>query len=402
MSKEKISGIYKITAKHNGKVYIGQSNDIYNRWKGHWKQVKAGSNTYLHNTMRKYGKNNFIFEIIEECGQDTINEREIYWISYYDSFNNGFNLTIGGEGVKGKVFTEEEKENQRQISIKKGNNKPLLQFDLEGNFIKEWVGAKTVNKQMGYSYGSISSCTSKKEGYKTAYGFIWVYKDDFQKNGLDLKYYLDSLVKDTIYQIDNKNNIVKIWDNSSVIDKRYKLSPIYQCLDEKYTHHKTAYGYVWVYKRNYDKNKDYSMYFIKNKTNKIIYQYSKSGKFIKMYNSIREASIENKINESNIGQCARHKQNSAGGFIWLFEKDINNINDYVKLLQPKERKKYQKNYSLSMYKKVRLIDKNGAIIKEYNNASEAAKDLGLHSSCIHKVCKGERTHTCGYIFEYFD
>ena len=121
-----------------------------------------------------------------------------------------------------------------------------------------------------------------------------------------------------------------------------------------------------------------------------------------MYNSIREASIETKINESNIGRCARHKQNSAGGFIWLFEKDINNINDYVKLLEPKERKKYQKNFSLSMYKKVRLIDKNGIIIKEYNNASEAEKDLGLYSSCIHKVCRGERSHTCGYIFEYFD
>lgn len=119
MAKEKISGIYKITAKHNGKIYIGQSNDIYSRWKSHWKQVNSGANDHLHNSMRKYGKNNFEYEIIERCNQDIINEREIYWIKYFDSYNNGYNLTIGGEGVKGKKYSLDEKENMRNFAKKK-------------------------------------------------------------------------------------------------------------------------------------------------------------------------------------------------------------------------------------------------------------------------------------------
>ena len=91
---EKISGIYKITSKHNGKVYIGQSIDIYNRWRGHWKQVKRGDSDYIHNAMRKYGKDDFIFEIIERCPQDIINEREKYWIDFYNGVEYGYNMKL--------------------------------------------------------------------------------------------------------------------------------------------------------------------------------------------------------------------------------------------------------------------------------------------------------------------
>ena len=139
---EKISGIYKITAKHNGKVYIGQSIDIYNRWRGHWKQVQQGDSDYIHNAMRKYGKEGFSYEIIEQCPQEIINEREKYWINYYDSYNNGYNLTTGGEGVKNKIFSEEEKTHLRNLAIKNNRNKPIIQFDLNGNKIAEWIGGK--------------------------------------------------------------------------------------------------------------------------------------------------------------------------------------------------------------------------------------------------------------------
>ena len=74
MAKEKISGIYKITAKHNGKIYIGQSIDIYERWRGHWKQVNQGDSNYIHNAMRKYGKDGFIFEIIVDVIGEAIFE----------------------------------------------------------------------------------------------------------------------------------------------------------------------------------------------------------------------------------------------------------------------------------------------------------------------------------------
>ena len=88
--------IYKITNKVNGKSYIGQTRyTIEFRWKQH--QHKK-DNTYFHNAIHKYGIENFSIEVLEECNIEDLNSREIYYIAKYDTFNNGYNLTIGGDG----------------------------------------------------------------------------------------------------------------------------------------------------------------------------------------------------------------------------------------------------------------------------------------------------------------
>lgn len=92
---EKICGIYKITNKINGKMYIGQSVDIYDRW---IKEKAPSAQKYaLQRAFDKYGRENFNFEIIERLKPDKLNEREIYWIAYYDTYNNGYNETLGGD-----------------------------------------------------------------------------------------------------------------------------------------------------------------------------------------------------------------------------------------------------------------------------------------------------------------
>jgi group I intron endonuclease len=62
--------IYKITNKVNGKVYIGKSNDPERRWKQHKSEVYKNKTTYLYQSMRKYGVDNFSFIVIEECGEN--------------------------------------------------------------------------------------------------------------------------------------------------------------------------------------------------------------------------------------------------------------------------------------------------------------------------------------------
>ena len=96
---EKISGIYKIECLVNGKVYVGQSINIKRRFKTHKSQLRNNThiNNYLQRAWNKYGEENFTFEIIEECNKN-ISETEIYWIDFYDSLKNGYNLTAGGFG----------------------------------------------------------------------------------------------------------------------------------------------------------------------------------------------------------------------------------------------------------------------------------------------------------------
>lgn len=318
MAREKISGIYKITAKHNNKVYIGQSIDIYNRWKSHWKQVNQGASDHIHNSMRKYGKEGFTFEIIERCSQDIINEREKYWINFYDSYNNGYNLTTGGEGVKGKVFSEEERQNMRNIFVKLNKNKPVLQIDTDGNIIKEWIGCKEIDKVTDMDGSYIHDCL-KHNDYYLPYGYIWMYKNEYLKNGLDVKSYLLNTKKtcNKIYQLDKMGNIVKFWEDIHQIlseNPTYKYSSIYSACNGQ---RQSMYGFKWIYEKDYLTNSKTITY--KKKTEKQVNQYTYPDKeFIASYSSMNEVERLTGIGASMVSRVCRRKRKSTHGYFFEF------------------------------------------------------------------------------------
>lgn len=89
-------GIYIIKNKINNKVYIGQSINIKNRWKGHIKASKT-NDSHLYRAIRKYGLENFDFDVLEECSKEYLDEKENYYILKYNSNNSdfGYNNTTG-------------------------------------------------------------------------------------------------------------------------------------------------------------------------------------------------------------------------------------------------------------------------------------------------------------------
>lgn len=127
----KICGIYKIENLINGKVYIGQSSDIKTRWSDHKRTAKDSSrngyNYPLYRAIRKYGFENFKFEIIEECLEEELNDKEKYYIQLYRSCinfedSNGYNQTLGGDNCnRGINLSEETKQ-----KISKANKGRLL------------------------------------------------------------------------------------------------------------------------------------------------------------------------------------------------------------------------------------------------------------------------------------
>ena len=99
---KQITGIYKISNLYNNKVYIGKSIDIPRRFSEHrssyeWSRTP---NKPLYKAFKKYGVESFSFEVIEKCTKEQLNDREKYWIKYYDSTNpeKGYNITEGGDG----------------------------------------------------------------------------------------------------------------------------------------------------------------------------------------------------------------------------------------------------------------------------------------------------------------
>ena len=109
--------LYKISNLINGKVYVGQTYDFAQRKAGHVYRSKDLTNERpLYRSMRKHGIENFSFDIIEECVDSQVDEREKFWISHYDSTNTnkGYNLEPGGKGCSD--------ETRRKLSeVLKGN-----------------------------------------------------------------------------------------------------------------------------------------------------------------------------------------------------------------------------------------------------------------------------------------
>jgi group I intron endonuclease len=171
-------GIYKITNPEN-KAYIGLSKDIEKRWK-QYKNKVGDSNKKLQESLKHLEYDNHIFEIIElvdynnllteKQNSKILRERERYWIKYYDSDNGGLNENGGGSGCgshtpESKQKISESLKNKPKPSdfgtnrkkwqqdeewkqkVKNAPRCPILMFDLEDNFIKEWP-----NQQLAADY----------------------------------------------------------------------------------------------------------------------------------------------------------------------------------------------------------------------------------------------------------
>lgn len=94
---KKVCGIYKITNINNGMSYIGQSKDIYKRFATHIKtgcgMLFTNTNNRMYDDMMCIGAENFTYQVIERT--KNLNKREVFWIKELDTYNNGYNLTIG-------------------------------------------------------------------------------------------------------------------------------------------------------------------------------------------------------------------------------------------------------------------------------------------------------------------
>lgn len=319
------SGIYKLENIYTHNVYIGQSNNIRKRLREHLMYTKTNDykreNSSLIDAYNKYGENCFDFEIVEYCDLDVLNDKEILWIKYYNSYSDGYNQTIGGQDNFGHHnYSEEERKYLSDLK----NPKSVLKIDFDGNIIDEYWSVAHASKLNNIDSRGIYSCCNKGIS-KTVKGYIWIYKDDYSK--FDLSYYLNRKQKKSIEQYDLYGNLIKIWNHGCEVTKGgFVPSEVNSCCNH---HRPTAHGFIWKFSDdiNFKITKEYCEE-IRNRLNKVkrqkICKIDMNNNIVEIYNSLREAG-RNGYSYDCISKCCKGLKETYKGYKWKYYDEELNI-----------------------------------------------------------------------------
>jgi len=134
-----ISGIYCIENLVNHKKYIGQSVNILDRWSKHRSELNRGKhdNDYLQKSWNKYGSDCFAFSILERCERQQLDERERYFINFYETLNRDFGYNLKSGGQDNNYVCDEVKKKISDAQKKVYENSDLKQVRSK-NALEQW------------------------------------------------------------------------------------------------------------------------------------------------------------------------------------------------------------------------------------------------------------------------
>ncbi len=222
---ERISGIYKITNKNNGKFYIGSSSKINERWTDHKYLLNSNRHhsKHLQRAWNKYGEDSFVFEVIEECSPDKILEKEQEYLNVLlkaDLFltkesnyfiEQGYNINPIVSGMRINVSEESIR---KMLTTK---DVAIYCIDIYGKILAEYLSVGCASKALNIATGCIyKSIKNHKTTKQSNIGFIYVkdYKQDFKPKKCEAwmkgtKGVLKNVNKKAVYVYDIKGNFIE-------------------------------------------------------------------------------------------------------------------------------------------------------------------------------------------------
>ena len=388
MSKSKlIKGIIYKRTSPSGKSYIGQTikeNLRNNAWNN---LNKSYAGVLVDNARRKYGPEKFSYEVlfsIESIDKDSVqialDEKEIYYIEKYKTYDPdfGYNLCEGGRG--GYILNNEYV--RRNDYYYRGLE--IVQLTIKGKLIKNWKDVYEASLSLNIKSINLINCCNNKT--MTAYKYRWMFKSDYdiklQNNNdlsLDLKRNNYGVV-----QLDLNGNFIREFNSAIEASKITGInggSIMSVCRNDP--NRKTAGGYRWIYKSNYDSRNYKKDLVYKKKYIKRVIQFSLSGDIIKIWSSIKEAAKYFDTDDESIRRAAdmSNSTKSSNNFRWMYEDDYKKFgNDFMKNI------KKPSSYKVG---KVVQLDLDGNYIKTWKSGTEAAKELKLDRHGIAFASKQE-------------
>jgi len=187
-------GIYKIT-NPVGKIYIGCTID-WSRRLNEYQSLKVKGQSKIYDSLLYHGVKNHFFEFIEECSSDNLYEREIIWITFYNSVENGLNIRLGGrngnltqntkdkisEALKGREitwrvgrdkghkYTEEQKQKMSKPRVNRWERDKIVPTHTVEEIRTKYNTGKYTRSYLGREYnvswGTIKNITDHINSYK--------------------------------------------------------------------------------------------------------------------------------------------------------------------------------------------------------------------------------------------
>ncbi len=242
----KKSGVYKIVNTKTGKIYIGSSVDLKRRERVHFNSLKRGNheNSHLQNAYNKHGKDNFVFEVIEEINKEYNIEREQHWINQ-NSFNELYNINPTAGSFLGRTHSDETK---LKIRLGNSNSRGVHQIDATtGDLIESFSSAREAERSTGIKSSKISPCCKGKQ--KSSGGYKWRFTNESSsenKKWIACNGAPHGLSK-RVCQIDRESNsIIDTFPSSMEAERVTGVAnqSISKCCTGK---RNTAGGYKWEY-----------------------------------------------------------------------------------------------------------------------------------------------------------
>lgn len=244
--------IYCAVNVGNDKRYIGQTTrELKRRRNEHIAQANNGSELAIHQAIRKYGEDSFKWSAIDQAyNQEDLDEKEIYWIDYYDTFyTGGYNMARGGQFNLSDYPDE--------MSAMRGGREFLV-FDLDGNFVREVISQTEFADEIGVSPKTVNHVLMNRKN--STRGYILMFKDEFSEE--ELKYKMKR-VRNRPFYVFKKDGFTLVgkWNNRE------------QCQNETGVNRKTITRYL--NHENMNNSSKYLFYYGNDIPNK--YKYKTKG-----------------------------------------------------------------------------------------------------------------------------
>ena len=434
--------MYIHTNKVNQKVYIGiTGRKPSERWQnGNGYKL----NPYFWNAIQKYGWDGFEHEIIEDnLTRKEAEQKEIYYIKKYDSTNHskGYNIQRGGnlsyrptvkqyDRVTGKFIKEWDCtiSAEQELNIPNANISavctgkvktahgfyftyedlgeqlpehiftwintndwliPIVQYDLDGNFIKKYDTIQEASKQFSGKSKINFNC-------KSSFGYIWKVID--KENPIyPLKLSQEEIEKSkpnyhskAILQYSLDGEYIRKFNNvQEIVDLlNCNMSNIAATCRKEYFQ---SNGYIWRYENDgyecgVNLPKEETIFIYGGSIS--VYQYDLKGQLIKKYNSITEAANENNMATTNISKACNGTIKTANSCIWRYEDTSFSDEDLKEILHNNRKRK------------IIQYDKDNNYINTYESIAEAMRQTGVRDTSISNCCRGKYRFAGGYKWEY--